>query len=102
MKMGYYRNAQLCLEKSKKLYDLNFELYLNLVKIYKKQHLLNQKIAQYQKSSYPLDTVMLGLLYIENGNKSRGITKLDNFCVSQPDLFITRDIKNYINTVLSK
>ena len=39
---------------------------------------------------------MLGLLYIESGDLKRGIIILDEFAMSEPDLLITRSIKEYL------
>src|SRR5574344_355335 len=87
-KMHYFQNAMVCFEKSQKIYNLNFQTYQQLVNAYKNLGMLNSKISVYKKSKNPLDMVMLGLMYVARGQKSRGITKLDEFCVSQPDLFI--------------
>lgn len=101
MKMGYYQNSLSALERSMKIYNLDFQTYLYLVNVYKKRNMVNRKIAQYKKSKNPIDMVMLGLLYIASGNKSRGITKLDEFCVRQPDLFITPQVREYIRNSLA-
>ena len=43
---------------------------------------------------------MLGLLYIEKGEINKGIIKLDEFCMQEPDLLITGAIKNYIKELV--
>lgn len=98
-KMHYFANAKICLEKSQTIYNLNFQTYQLLAYTYKKLGLAKNKINYYKKSRNPLDMVMLGLLYIESGQKARGITKLDQFCVSQPSLFITNEVKTYIRNI---
>src|SRR5574344_2130394 len=101
-KMHYFSNARTCLEKSQKIYNLDFQTYLMLVNTYRNLGIVNSKISMYQKSKNPTDMIMLGLLYIAKGQKARGITKLDIFCVQQPDMFITNDVKNYIKSVTSQ
>ena len=39
---------------------------------------------------------MLGLLYINTGNKRAGIIELDSFCMSEPDLIITGGVRAYL------
>ncbi len=98
MKLGYYKDAQTCFENSIKQYSLNFLYYQNLIKSYKAQSLVKSKINFYaiksQKDS--MSMIPLGLLYIANGEISRGIIKLDEFCMKEPDLIITSAVRNYL------
>ena len=97
MKVGLYRYAQDCYERAITQYSLNFQYYQNLAKCYKAQNLVNLKMNIYaRKTKNPLDMIMLGLLYIEKGETGKGIVKLDEFCFKEPDLIITKAIKNYI------
>ena len=75
----FYKYAQDCFERSITQYPLNFTYYQNLAKCYKAQGLINSKINYYNHAAPPLNMVMLGLLYIENGNIQGGIIKLDEF-----------------------
>lgn len=99
-KIGYYQNAQTSYERSRTIYNLDFDTYVALAQTYRRRNLLKYKISAFKKSKNPVDMVMLGLLYIESGNKARGITKLDEFCARQPDMFITPQVRAYIPKVL--
>lgn len=103
MAVGFYKYAQECYEKSLKQYNLNLLYYQNLVKSFKAQKIINTKIKLYSNNQKnPLNIVMLGLLYIENGDTKRGIIKLDEFCMKEPMLLITPAVKNYIKELVEK
>lgn len=101
MKIGYYKDAQTCFENSIKQYSLNFLYYQNLVKSYKSQGLTRTKLKVYKVKSQkePMAMIILGLLYIANGETSSGIIKLDEFCMQEPDLIITPAVRNYMRSV---
>ena len=96
MAIGYANMARQPYEDAIKQYSLNFQYYQDLAKCYKSLGLVNSKIQEYSKGENALNKVMLGLLYIENGNKKRGIIVLDEFAMSEPDLLITTAVKKYI------
>lgn len=96
MAIGYPDLAEQAYNDAIRQYSLNFEFYQAMVKCYAKQNVLSAKIAEYSKGENPLNKVMLGLLYIESGNLKRGLTILDNFASTEPDLLITRAIKAYL------
>ena len=96
MEIGYPNLAQQPYEDAIKQYGLNFDYYQALVKCYKALNLVTTKIQEYSKGNNALNKVMLGLLYIENGDKKRGITILDLFTATEPDLLITPAIKYYL------
>lgn len=102
MELGYYKYAQGCFEKSINQYSLNFAYYQNLVKSFKAQKLLDSKIKYYQAKTdkNDINMIILGLMYVENGNVERGIIKLDEFCMKEPDLLITGAVRNYINALV--
>ncbi len=106
MEIGYPDMAQQPYEDAIKQYSLNLKYYQNLAKCYKKLNKIPAKIKEYSNPENPLNKVMLGVLYIENGDLKRGTTILDNFVNSEPDLLITPAIKEYIketvNTLNSK
>ncbi|MDD3436622.1 MAG: tetratricopeptide repeat protein [Candidatus Gastranaerophilales bacterium] len=103
MKLGQYRNAQGCFEKSVKQYNLNFLYYQNLVKSFKGQGIIKTKIKVYETKSdkNPMNMLMLGLLYVHNGDIRRGIIKLDEFCMREPDLLITPSVRSYIQILVN-
>lgn len=96
MKIGYPDYAQDAYERAINLYSLNFQYYQDLAKCYKARNVIPFQIKQYSSSSNPLNRVMLGLLYIENGDIKRGVIILDDFAMSEPDLIITRSVKQYL------
>lgn len=99
-KIGYNDLARPCFEKAVSLNVLCFDYYLNLAKNYKNLGLLDEKITLYQsKKDSPLNEVILGLLYIENGQKSTGITILDDFSNKEENLLITTGVKNYLKQI---
>lgn len=104
MKIGYFQDAQSCFENSIKQYNLNFLYYQNLVKSFKAQKIIKTKIKLYESKGEKnsLNMVLLGLLYIENDDIRRGIIKLDEFCMKEPDLLITSGVRNYLNEIVPK
>lgn len=104
MKLGCYRDAQGCFEKAIKQYSLNFLFYENLVKSFNAQKILKQKTAEYQQKSEKnsLSMIILGLVYVANGDVRRGIIKLDEFCMKEPSLLITPAVRSYINVIIQQ
>ena len=102
MKLGCYKDAQGCFEKAVKQYSLNFLYYQNLVKSFNAQNILKQKTAEYEKKSEKssLSMIILGLLYVSNGDVRRGIIKLDEFCMKEPDLLIAPAVRSYIQSIV--
>ena len=96
MKIGYPDMARQPYEDAIKQYSLNFSYYKDLAKCYKMLGLASEKITEYRNDENPLNKVMLGVLYVENGNPKRGVTVLDEFAASEPDLIITPAVKQYI------
>lgn len=102
MAIGYPDMARQPYEDAVKQYSLNLQYYKDLVKCYKALGLVNSKIKEYSKDGNALNKVMLGLLYIENGNLKRGIIILDEFAMSEPDLIITPAVKQYIKEIIKE
>lgn len=98
MKIGYPALAQDTLQRAVKLNPMNFSYYEDLAVVYKRLGIINQKLKFYQKSASknPLSKVMIGLLYMEQGNTQAGSAKLMEFIYSEPDLIITSGVKNYL------
>ena len=99
-KIGYSELALPYYEKAVKLHPLYFDYYLKLAKCYKKLGYAEIKLKEYQKKDYnPLNNIMIGLLYIETGNKSTGVTLLDNFCNEEKDLIISKGVREYLDKI---
>ncbi len=98
--IGYNELARPCFEKAVSLNVLCFDYYLKLAENYKKLGILDEKIALYHsKKDSPLNNVLLGLLYIQKGQKSTGITILDDFCDKEKNLLITTGVKDYLKKI---
>ena len=102
MKIGYPDMARQPYEDAVKQYSLNFKYYKDLAKCYKKLGLANTKIKEYTNDKNVLNKVLLGLLYIENGNLKRGVIILDEFTMSEPDLLVTPAVKQYIKETVKQ
>lgn len=104
MKIGCYKQAQKCFENSITQYNLNFLYYQNLVKSFKAQKIvpIEIKIYAHRAEKNSLDMIVLGLLYVENGDMESGIIKLDEFCMKEPDLLITDAVRNYLGQIAPK
>lgn len=104
MKIGYYKDAQGCFEMAIKQYNLNFLYYQNLVDSFKAQGIVVSKLKFYKAKGEknPMNMVIVGLLYVANGNKRSGIIKLDEFCMSEPDLLITQAVRSYLQSIIPK
>lgn len=102
MKVGYYKEAQRCFESSIKIYNLNFLYYQNLVKSFQAQKNIKPQIKIYASKvdKNALNMVMLGLLYVANGDVRSGIIKLDEFCMQEPDLLITEAVRSYLKGII--
>ena len=96
MELGFAEQAQDCFERAISLYGLNFDYYKNLAVCYNVLGKTKQKIEEYKKSDNPLNKVMLGLLYIQNGDKRAGMITLDSYCMSEPDLILTGGVREYL------
>lgn len=99
MFIGYPDMARICFEDALQMYGLNFKYYLNLANCYEQLNIVNSKIVEYKASKSIYDKIMLGLLYIQSGEKKRGILVLDEVCMTEPDLLITPAVRQYINEV---
>lgn len=102
MAIGYPNMAQQPYEDAVKQFGLNFQYYQDLAKCYKALGIVSAKIKEYSSAENPLNKVMLGLLYIENGDVKRGITLLDAFSASEPDLIITPAVKLFVKDTVNQ
>jgi tetratricopeptide (TPR) repeat protein len=101
MIIGYPDMARQPYEEALKAYGLNLQYYFNLVECYKKLGITDYKIIELKKSTSVYDKITLGILYINNGETTKGIVALDDFCFNEPDLLITPAIKQYIKKITS-
>lgn len=93
LKLDFYKYAAECELSAIKLYPLNIEFYINLAKAYKGMGILDKKIVEYSKSTKALDKILIGLMYAEKGDNQKALIVLDDFCMSEPDLIITKGVK---------
>lgn len=102
-KIGYPSLAQPCYEKALKLHPLFFDYYVRVAKIYKKLGIIDEKLEEYQNKKYnPLNNIMIGVLLIQKGEISTGITLLDNFCNEEEKLIITPGVREYIKKIVKQ
>ena len=98
--IGYYSTPYF--EKAVSLNPLYFDYYLKLAENYKSSGIAETKLLKYQSDfSSPFNRILLGLLYIQTGETSTGITVLDDFCGEEENLIITKGIKDYIEKISS-
>lgn len=96
-KIGYHELAKPCFEKALSLNVLCFDYYLKVVENYKNLGIVEEKLEEYKnRTDSPLNNILIGLLYIQNGEQSTGITVLDDFCDKEQNLLVTKGIKNYL------
>ncbi len=97
VKIGYPKMAQPCFERAIIQNPLDFDYYLSLVSVYKSLGLLDVKLKEYKtKKNNPMNQIIVGLIYIEKGQIPTGITTLDEFCNKEPNLIITKAVRNYM------
>lgn len=102
-KIGYHKKAEPMYEKALSLNGLNASYYINLAESYKKSGTVDEKLKLYKsKKNSPLNQIMTGLLYIQKGDISTGITELDDFCDKEPNLLVTPGIRAYINKIINE
>ena len=102
--IGYPVLAEDCFINAIKLNPMNLSYRQHLADTYRRmgKAVLNGKLEEYLKSKNPLDSVMVGLLYIEKGDTSAGIIKLDEFCITQSNLILAEGVKSYLKTITPK
>ncbi len=98
--IGYHELAKPYYEQAVSLNPLYFDYYLQMVKNYKKLGIVNQKIKEFKKKKYtPLNDVVIGLLYIQKGEKRTGITILDDFMNKEEKLILSKGVKKYLQEI---
>ena len=97
-KIGYPNLAKPCFEKAVQLNRLCFDYYLKMTENYKKLGIVEEKLNQYMlDNSSPLNDIIIGLLYIQSGDVTTGVTVLDEFCNKEPNLLITTGVRAYLD-----
>lgn len=100
--IGYPDLARGCFEDAVKLYGLNLQYYINLVKCYKYLGITNTKIKEFTSSKEVFDRIKLGILYVEIGEYRKGVNILDEVCVQEPDLIITPALRQYLKDTIDR
>ena len=90
--------AQKCFEQALLGDCMNFVYYKNLVNVYEARGILNSKVTYHlsQKDKNPYSAIILGLIYLKQNKIGAAVTILDDFCVQNPDLIITSDVKRLL------
>lgn len=102
--IGHPSLAEDCFINAIRLNPMNFSYRQHLAQTYRKmgKAVLNSKITYYLSVKNPLDSVTLGLLYIEKGDREAGIIKLDEFCINNPNLILTEGVKTFLKQFEAK
>ncbi len=102
--IGYPNLAEDSFINAIKLNPMNLSYRQHLANAYRRmgKGTVNKKISEYLGSKNPLDGVMVGLLYLEIGDKNSAIIKLDEFCTNQPNLILSEGVKAYLKTITPK
>lgn len=99
-KIGYPDLARPCFEKALRLNALCFDYYLKMTENYKKLGIAEAKLNEFKDNkTSPFYEIITGLLYIQTGNISTGITVLDEFCNKEPNLVITAGVRSYLDNL---
>ena len=102
-KIGYHELAQPCFEKALSLNVLCFDYYLKVAENYKNLGIVEEKLEEYKnRTDSPLNNILIGLLYIQKGEKTTGITVLDDFCDKEKNLLVTTGVKNYLEEITAE
>ena len=99
--IGYPELSEDCFLNAIKLNPMNLSYRQHLVDAYRRmgKAVLNEKLEYYLKSPNPLDSVMVGLLYIQKGDVQAGIIKLDEFYIMNSNLILAQGVKAYLKTL---
>lgn len=99
--IGYPTMAEDCFVNAIRLNPMNLSYRQHLADTYRRMGnaTLNNKLKEYLSSKNPLDSVMVGLLYIAKGDTNAGIIKLDEFCITQSNLILAEGVKAYLKTI---
>ena len=91
--------AQECFEAAIMFSPMGFPYYQNLVKSYKAQGQLKEKlVSQTYRVDASMKPIIIGLIYIEQGNLQKGKQILNDFASKEPYLQISPAIKSYLQT----
>ncbi len=99
MKIGYPNLAQKAFNDALKLNSMNFEFYKNIVESYKAQGILNSELKKVINSQNPSSRVIAGLILVESGKLESGINMLDELCFDEPEMILSKGVRNYIQTI---
>ncbi len=102
MLIGYPELAQDAFERALERYSLDFRYYKALAESFKSRDLVDFKLQQYIKDENPLSKVMTGLLYEQKGDFKKAIITFDEFVMSEPDLIITKAVKQEIKFLIKQ
>ncbi len=100
-KIGYTELALPCYEKALSLHPLYFDYYRRVAECYKKLGIVDKKLEEYKNKTFnPLNRIMIGLLYVQRGDRAIGVTLLDDFCNDEKELIVTSGVREYIERVV--
>ena len=100
LKIGYANLAEESFDKALRRNSTNFEYYQNLVASYKSQNKLEKELKKVIKDEKPVSKVIAGLILIEMGKMESGINILDEFCFEEPEMILTKGVRNYLQSIV--
>jgi tetratricopeptide (TPR) repeat protein len=100
LKIGYPDLAQAAFEMALECYSMDFRYYKSLAQCFQQRGLADFKLKQYSADKNPLSKIFVGLLYAQKGEVRRAIIILDEFVMSEPDLIITKAVKQEIKELI--
>ena len=95
--IGYPNLAEESFKFALSKNSANFEFYQNLVTSYKQQNKLQKELKKAMADKKNVSKVIAGLILIETDKIESGINMLDEFCFDNPDMILTKGVRNYIN-----
>ena len=99
LKIGYPNLAEKSFKAALKHDAANFEYYQNIVQTYKEQKKLKNEFEKAMKTNNPHSRVIAGLILIEEGKKEPGINMLDEFCFDEPEMILSKGVKEYLKSM---
>lgn len=99
LKIGYPKMAEESFAKALQKNATNFEFYQNMVESYKAQGTLQTELDRAIADKNNLSKIIAGLILIETGKYEAGINMLDEFCFDEPEMIVSKGIRNYIQSL---
>lgn len=106
-KINNYHGAEIYFKKAIELKPYYLDFRKNLIEVYKKENILNEKADYYNqliiKDPKDLESyIMLGLIHKNYGNKDYAVMYFNKFLQLAPEFGVSRQIKEIIKNLKTK